>query len=86
MEKDQNNKVVDKEINSRCVVNIEAKWNTKSFSYSTTGWRNYLNLDGMPSNKPSHIHSSIPSDHPSVIPLVDMSEHQFFCQLLHQPY
>ena len=37
MEKEQNNKFVDKEINAHCVANIEANWNIKSFSTQKPG-------------------------------------------------
>ena len=73
MEKEQNNKVVDKEINAHCVENIEVKWNTKSFSYSTTRFSTYLEPAGKLSKKTSHITSSGQSDHPSSSPSVAMS-------------
>ena len=73
MEKKQNNKFVDKESNAHCVANIESKWNTKSFSYSTTIWSTCLDPDGMPSNKTSHVPSSGLSDHPRSSPSVAVS-------------
>ena len=73
LDKEQNIKVLEKESNSHCVAKLEAKWNTKSVSYSTTRWSTYLSLDGMPSRKTSHIPSSSQSDHPSGSPSVAMS-------------
>ena len=73
MEKEQVFKVVYKESNAHCVTNIEANWNTKSFSYPSTRWITYLDPAGMPSNKSSHIPSSGLSDHPRRCPSVSMS-------------
>ena len=73
MEKEQNNKVADKENNAQCVAKIYTKWNNRSFSYSTTGCSTYLELARIPSNKPSQIASSGLSNHPSISPSVAMS-------------
>ena len=64
MEKEQNNKVVGKESNTHCDTKLKAKCNTNSFSYSKTRLSTYLDPSGMPSNKPSHIHSIGLSCHP----------------------
>ena len=73
MEKEQKNKVVDKESNSHCVSKLKAKCNTKLFYYSTTRWVTKLDLVVMQSRRPSHIPSSVLSDHPSSSPSVSMS-------------
>ena len=73
MEKEQNNKVVDKEINFHFVAKIESKCYTKSFSYSKTRWITYLDPAGIPSKKPFHISSSGLSDHPCSSPSASMS-------------
>ena len=73
MEKEQNNKVVDKEINAHCVANIEVKWNTMSFLYPTTRCITYLDPAEILSKITFHITSSGPSDHRSGSPSVFMS-------------
>ena len=73
MEREQNNKVVYKESNDKCVAKLEAKLNTKSFSYSTTRWITHLNPSGITSKKPSHIPSSGLSDNPMNSPSVAIS-------------
>ena len=73
MEKDQNNKLVDKESNAHCVANLEAKRNTRSFTSSITQWSTYITPSGISRKKPSHIPSSGPSDHPGGSPSVAMS-------------
>ena len=67
--------MVGKENNAHCVANIEDKWNTKSFYYSTTRWITYLDLYGIPNKKTSHINSCVPSDNPSEILSVATSVH-----------
>ena len=65
MEKEQNNKVLEKESNAHCVSKIKSKLNTKSFCYSTTRWSTYLDPAGITRKLPSRISSIGPSDHRS---------------------
>ena len=44
MEKEQNNKVVDKEINSHSVAKVGSKWNIKSFTTQQIGGLSTLPL------------------------------------------